>query len=147
MKNTVTNSHASPFAGLQLEVGTATRMPILHPRTNQPLPGGWIEVYSNDGPRSKTHQRDLLRARQALAARGGRTQMTPEEQDAAATDLLVTLTGGWSLVDMDGNPIDIPFSPEAARELYDDPAATWLRSQVDAWSADRANFIPDRFRH
>jgi hypothetical protein len=140
-------SNNSPFEGLHLDVGTASRMPILHPRTNEALKGGWVDVYSNDSARSKAHQRDLIRMRQAIAQRGGRTQMTPEEQDAAATDLLVTLTAGWSLVDFDGQPIDKPFSAEAARELYEDPGAFWLRQQVDAWSADRANFMPARFKH
>lgn len=141
------NGSASWFEGLQLDVEHPRRMPIMHPRTNTPLPGGWVEVYSNDSARAKAHQRDLLRVRQQLAARGGRTVMTPEEQDAAATDLLVTLTGGWSLVDFDGSPIEKEFTPEAARELYDAPEGTWLRAQVDTWSAERGNFMPDRFRH
>jgi hypothetical protein len=139
--------NGSAFEGLQLEVDSATRMPILHPRTNTEIKGGWVEVYSNDSARSKAHQRDLIRQRQAVAQRGGRTVMTPEEQDAAATDLLVTLTAGWSLVDFDGNPIDKPFTPEAARELYDSPGGFWLRQQVDAWSADRGNFMPEKFKH
>lgn len=145
------NDDTSPFAGLRLAVDEARRMEILHPRTNKALKGpdgeGWVEIYSSDSEIAKQHNRDLLRRRQAIAQRGGRAQMTPEEQDAEATDLLVALTAGWSLVDLDGNPIEMAFSRAAARELYDDPATFWLRQQVDQWAADRSNFMPAKLLH
>ena len=53
---------------------------------------------------------------------------------------MAALTAGWYLVDLKGNKIDLPFSQEGARELYNNPAVGWLRDQLDESTADRANF-------
>ena len=82
-----------------------------------------------------------LTARGIQMQRGGRsTRVTPEQIEAEGNDLLAALTKGWKLVDLDGNPIDVPFSQENARELYALTAVAWLRDQVDEYIGDRANF-------
>jgi hypothetical protein len=70
----------------------------------------------------------------------GRGRLTPEELEAEATDLLVALTHGWFLLAPDGSPIDLPFTAENARRIYD--KVWWVREQVDEFAADRGNFTP-----
>jgi hypothetical protein len=70
----------------------------------------------------------------------GRMKITPEEIEAEAVDILAALTVGWHLVDLRGDVIDLPFTQENARELYGNPAVSWLREQIDESTADRGNF-------
>jgi hypothetical protein len=130
------------FSGLELEVETSFRRILLHPVTQQPLRDGegreaYIDHYSRDSEITRKHERAINRRRLAMR---GRLKITPEEIEAEATELLAALTAGWYLVDLTGNPIDLPFTPENARELYASPAVSWLREQLEESTADRANF-------
>jgi hypothetical protein len=130
------------FSGLELEVEAPFRLTLLHPVTRQPLRDGegreaYIDHYSADSEIARKHQRAVQRRRLAMR---GRLKITPEELEAEATEVLAALTAGWYLVDLKGNPIDLPFTPENARELYASPAVSWLREQIDESAADRANF-------
>jgi len=132
----------SKFSGLELEVETPFRLVLVHPVTRQPMRNGegepaYIDHYSSDSEIARKHQRAIQRRRLAMR---GRMKITPEEIEAEAVDVLAALTVGWHLIDLRGNVIDLPFSQDNARELYANPAASWLREQIDESTADRANF-------
>jgi hypothetical protein len=134
----------SALARLSLEVEKPARMPLLHYQTLQPLRDAtgkeaWIDLYSSDSEIKRRHDRETQR-RRLNTNRVGRIRVTPEELEAEGTDLLVSLTAGWFLLDLDGFPIELPFTPENARRIYD--GIVWIREQVDQFCADRANFTP-----
>jgi hypothetical protein len=129
------------FSGLELEIETPFRLILLHPVTRQPLRDAegkeaYIDHYSMDSEIARKHQRAVQRRRIAMR----RLKISPEELEAESTEALALLTVGWYLVDLKGNPIDLPFTSENARELYASPAVSWLREQLDESTADRANF-------
>lgn len=132
----------SKFAALALEVDRPSRMVIVHPVTRQPLRDAegqeaYIELHSGDSEIARKHQRAVTRRRLAMRGRG---KIAAEELEAEAVELLAVLTAGWHLLDFNGGTIDVPFSPENARELYSANALSWIREQVDEFTADRANF-------
>lgn len=135
---------SSKFAALELAVEKHGRMIINHPITAQPLrpkDGGdepaYIDLFSADSPIAKKNNRNLMRNRLNMRGKG---KLTPEQLEAEAIDLLVSLTVGWKLLALDGSPLDVPFTQENARELYASEAMSWLREQVDAYTSDRGNF-------
>lgn len=136
------------FAGLALEVDRPERMTILHPVTRKALcdeagQSAWIELYSGDSEIADKHNRAVSVRRVNEAARSRRRKVTEddaESQKLDAIDQLACLTTGWHLVDLAGRCIDVPFSREAARDLYGSPGMAWLREQVDEFAFDRANF-------
>lgn len=135
----------SKFAGLELAVDKPQRLILLHPNTRQPLrdkDGGeaWIDLYSADSEVARRHNRAIQRRLLNVSARGQRIKRTPEEIEAEGVDLLAALTTGWRLVSMSGDPLDVPFNQENARELYAAPSMAWIREQVDEFAADRGNF-------
>lgn len=133
---------------LSLDVDKPQRMPLLHYQTRQPLRGengeeAWIDLYSSDSDIARRHNRESQRRRLNMRGRG---KLSPEELEAEATDLLVALTADWSLMSPlttlspNGKPLDLPFSSENGRKVYDQ--VTWIREQVDEFAADRGNFTP-----
>lgn len=130
------------FEGMGLPIDKPKRMTIINPITRQPLRDAegneaYVDLYSADSPVLQAHNREVMRRRS-----GVRGKLTPEEQEANGTDALVALTVGWKLLNLDGSLIDLPFSPENARKLYEASAVRWLRDQVDDFAADRGNFAP-----
>src|SRR4029077_1406550 len=130
------------FSGLELEVETPFRLTLIHPVTRQPMRDAdgnqaYIDHYSADSEIARKHQRNVQRRRLAMR---GRMKITPEELEGEAVEILAALTAGWHLVDLKGNVIDLPFNQDNARELYANPAVSWLREQIDESTADRANF-------
>lgn len=138
---------SNKFAGLGVAVDAPARMTIVHPVTGQPLrllgldgePTGeaaWIDLISADSAAARQHQREAQNRRLRARARS----ITAETIEADGTDLLAVLTRGWALATLDGTPIDVPCTPENARELYATPELAWLRRQVDEFVADLGNF-------
>lgn len=133
---------SSKFAGLGLAVDKPARMTLLHPISSLPLRAAdgreaYIDVYSNDSQPARDHARAVTKRRLAMR---DRSKISPEEIEANGIGLLAALTAGWFLVDLDGNPIDVKFSIDEARDLYSEPSLYWIREQVDAFATDRANF-------
>lgn len=78
-------------------------------------------------------------AREVAARKRGKDAdpLTLDEIDESLTETAIVYTAGWEGFERDGQPL--PFSPEAARELY--TAHPWLRDRVIAEGQDLGNFI------
>jgi acyl-CoA reductase-like NAD-dependent aldehyde dehydrogenase len=132
----------SKFAGLGVAVDAPARMTILHPTTGQPLrnaatgEAAWISLLSADSAAARQHQREAQNRRLRARARS----ITAETLEADGTELLAVLTRDWSLVTLEGAPIDVPCTVENARELYGTPDLAFIRRQVDEFVADLGNF-------
>jgi len=125
----------SKFSAFEIEVDQPSRMPLLD-KVRQPYRDGdkqaYIDLYSGDSEIARKHRRAVQRKRLAMRGRG---KLTPEELEAEDNDLLVALTAGWDLV-----ITDVPFSQEAARELYLNKKIPHIREQVEEFVFDRTNF-------
>ncbi len=134
------------FSGLALEVDKPGRMTIMHPVTNAPLRDNagkeaWIDIYSSDSAAARKHRMSVQRKRLGqVGQRRGKVTLTPEEIEADSIDLLVALTAGWHLLDLDGKPLQVQFNAENARELYSNSGMSWLVEQIDAFASERENF-------
>lgn len=132
----------SKFAALAVQADAPARMTILHPVTGEPLVDAdgspaWIDVHSADSAAAQKHHRAVQNRRLQSRAR----KITAEELEAEGIDLLAALTAGWRLLGLDGTPLDIPCNRQNAAELYAEPSAAWIREQVNAFAADRGNFL------
>jgi len=133
---------SSKFAGLAVNVGAPSRMVIINPMTDKPLADkngkeAYIDLLSADNPEaSKIDRAQTLAFKQQMRSGRFRDDDPIEEQVAK----LQALTAGWYLVDLDGNPIDVPFSADAAKELYAAHEMAWLRRQAWVYVNDVANF-------
>lgn len=125
------------FSAFEIDVDKPSRLTLLdqNGRPYRSADGkrtAWIDVHSMDSEIGRKHQRAIARKR--LQSRV-RLKLTPEELESENTDLLVALTVGWDLV-----VTDLPFSPENARALYENPKTVNIRRQVDEHAADPSNF-------
>jgi hypothetical protein len=129
------------FDAIALQVDKPSKMTILDPVSQQPIRDAegkesFIELYSSDSPKGRTHQKNMLRQRLNMRGRG---KLTPEQLEAESVDLLVALSVSWYLLTFEGKPLNVEFSQENARELYSSESMAWLREQVDTYTSDRAN--------
>ena len=132
----------SKFASLALAVEKPARMVIVHPLTREPmlLPDkseAFIDLYSGDSLVAQKHNRAVQQRRLDMRRS---SKITAQEIETETIELLAALTAGWRLVDLGGNPLDVPFTEQDARDLYAEPGLAWLREQVNVFAADRANF-------
>lgn len=130
--------------GLELEVDAPSRMTILHPKTNLPLVDSagevaWIEVYSTDSDVARKFGRDAKTAR--LRTRNPNS-VTGETMENEEVELVASLTTGWRLLDLKGEPVDLPFTRGEAVSLYGNHKMHWLFEQVVTFANSRANFSP-----
>jgi hypothetical protein len=132
----------SKFSGLSIGVDQPSKMLILHPVTRQPLRNkdtgeeSWIEVLSMGSKVGREHDRSVTDKQLKMRNR----RLTADEFEGDMTEKLARLTKGWSLVTLEGDPIDVPFSVANARELYAMAELVWLREQVNDWASDLGNF-------
>lgn len=143
-------ANTSMFAGLELDVDRPQRLHLLHPHTRQPLRDNtekqqeaWIDLYSGDSANARRHNNNVMRRRFNATGRNQRIRFSPEELEAEAIDLYAVLTTEWYLVTLNGEPLSVAFSQEAARDLY---KTAWVREQVEDFVNDRANFPPPSSR-
>jgi hypothetical protein len=126
----------SQFAALELDTEKPGRLMLLD-RNRAPLVDasgrqGYIDLYSMDSEYAAKQEDAVLRKRLAVK---GRMKISPEEIKAERLDLLVALTVGWDLA-----VTDVPFSKEAARELYSNRKLLYIREQVEEFIGERENF-------
>lgn len=113
-------------------------MPVKHPVTGEPT-DAVILVAGVDSEQYQVAQRQAWERRLDRSSQG-RNKPTFEEYEQDGLELLVACTVGWSGLSKDGKDLD--YTPAAARKLYSDPRYVWLRTQVDRFIGDRANFFP-----
>ena len=131
----------SKFSGLGLAIEVPSRMIILHPVTRYPLRNTlgeetYIDLLSASSSVGRAHDRTMTDARIKM----GNKRYSAEEFENSVNERLATLTRGWSLATLDGDPIDVPYSPANARELYALPELSWLRDQAIEFIGDVGNF-------
>jgi hypothetical protein len=98
----------------------------------------FIDVYSDDSAAARRHER-IQRDQMIANARDGVEPPTQRELNLAKC---AALTCGWHLVDPDtSEPIKVPCTAEAAKELYSLPNTLWLWAQVWQAASDPGNFI------
>jgi len=117
---------------------SGSRMTIADPVTGEDT-DLWIQLQGKDSDEYRKAQRAIAnrRLRQSQRRRN-RFELTAEEIEEEALDLLVAVTIGWSdTLYLDGKPL--PFSADNARSLY--TRFAWLKEQVDRFVDDRANFM------
>lgn len=132
----------SKFAAMGVPVDKFARMTILHPYTNEPMVDqegkpAFIDVYSGDSDRARSYNRKTSQRKLDMR---GRAVVSAASIESEGYGLLAELSVAWHLVDLNGDAIDVPFTTQAARELYAEPSMTWLKEQVDAFAAARGNF-------
>ena len=116
----------------------SVKMELLHPETNEVLTDEegnafTISLLSSDTNKYKSEFSKVIKA-----ANKTKHDMTTQEQEKKACDLLASITTDAYFV-FDKKPFT--FSEAAIAELYLKPQFTWLREQVEQFIRDRSNFI------
>lgn len=93
-----------------------------------------IKLMGIDSAAYRNKQREIQNRRMTrmMKGKGANTMLSDED----ACELLASCTKGWSGFEQDGEVVK--FSHKAAVDLYMEHM--WIREQVDAFIADRANF-------
>lgn len=131
----------SLFSGLELESDKPFRVLLSDP-DGEPLldedgKQAWVDVISTD---SKTAERAQRTRRDKFI--GGK-KITAETADKMGAEILAQLTTGWYLVRLDNHkPLEAPYTPANAIELYLNPQTAFITEQVRAAAGKRANFMP-----
>lgn len=97
-----------------------------------------ITVLGADSDAYRERQRQFQRARVERMNKSRRMNITPDEIEAEALELLVEVTTGWSGFRLNG--ADLPFNRDNVRMVY--KRFGWIREQVDQAVGDRGNFLP-----
>lgn len=113
-------------------------MPLRHPATGEELfnDAGEAMVIRLLGADSEEYRR-TVRVNANRNLKLGRQAPTVERFEQGGIDLLVAVTVGWKGLQFDDSALE--YSPDAARKLYTEHL--WIREQVDAFVAERANFL------
>lgn len=117
---------------------------IFHPKTNLSV-GVTIVVCGADSETYKKIQRKQLNRRMERSARNRnrQLQLSAEELETEALDILVACTKDWSekgQPTIEFNPGELlPCTPENARRLYTE--YEWIKEQIDQAIGDRTNFL------
>jgi hypothetical protein len=113
---------------------------LRNPATNEPLYDDeertspvTIKLLGKDSPKWREA---IHKASQERTANQVRT-MTPEERQRENARIFAGITLGWSGIESDGKALR--FNEANARSLYLE--LPWIMEQIDAFVADRANFL------
>jgi hypothetical protein len=124
-------------------------MEVLHPTTRKPI-GLTLSVYGTDSGvyRSAAAQRSERRLKMM---KGGRTNLTSEEIEEDAMNILIVSTAGWVWgKDAAGVPCSFHGEMLAFNRANVDRvfrALPWIPEQVDAFMGDRSNFFTKEAEH
>ena len=137
----------SKFGSLSASVEETFRVVLIDPISEAPITDksdppktAYIEVYSTDSDAGRNFDREQ---RSAFMRRAGRGRGQPDddglEQNIAK---LALLTKSWFLVDpVTREVIDVPCTPDNARELYSQGGTAYIFRQVWIEASAPANFI------
>jgi hypothetical protein len=131
------------FDTLKIPVNESRRMVIKHPVTKKALcdKGGkeaFIELLSIDSSAARKHKNEA-RQRRMMTAAGS---VSAEEIEVELSGMFAALTCGWFLLGLDGEPLNVEFSVDTARELYEVQELAWIRSDVDAFVSNISHWVP-----
>lgn len=120
---------------IQQEIGTLV---LKHPLTGAPTTST-VQLAGVIHPLRVAHYQAKQReVQKAMQLEGSYTLPDPADAEVDEVDYLARSTLGWNLV-AGGQPI--PFSTEAARQLYADPRRHWVRQQVKQALGQQELFI------
>ena len=112
---------------------------IKHPVTGQLL-GATVTLAGPEHPTRKAIDFAKQRKLRASIQKNGKLEVSdPEEDIQDAIEKLAACTLGWDGMTRDGVPV--PFSKDAAAELYSREGLGWLRDQIFAAMEERSRFI------
>jgi len=137
--------------GLELPVDRPARMVIIHPKTRRPIleagaeaegaEPAWIELYSSDSAAALAFEREQYQKLIDLRQQAGRAPLSAQQSAEFEAARLAAVTCGWRIIDLAGRVRgDLACTLENRRAFYLAPALAWVREQVQAFQADRANF-------
>jgi hypothetical protein len=127
---------------------TAAPAALFDPFSIEDVPTGTLRVRDQAGaptamvitlagpehPERKKRLHSRQRRLRAVLSKTGKLPMSdPEDDEADELDDLVACTLGWE-------GCNLPYSAQAARQLYADAKRSWLRSQVKAALEERELF-------
>ena len=98
-----------------------------------------ISLIRSDGKQATEHTHQLRNRRLKTVGRKGKIKLTSSDLEEDSISLLVFCTRGWSGIVIDGD--DLVCNAGNSRRLYADSRFTWIRSQVDEFIGDEANFL------
>lgn len=118
-------------------------MEVVDPRTGQVARGAdgnpvTITLLGRYSAKARDTQRKLQNRRLDQARRGRSNNMTAEEIEAEANEILVACTVAWSFDSLDGQPF--PCNEANARKFWNDPRFRHIREQADTFVATEGNF-------
>lgn len=116
----------------------AADLHVADPVTGEPT-GFVITVANPYSAAAKGIQRKLFDRAMAEGVKGRKVKRTFEDVERFGVDSLVAITLGWTGLHSDGK--EVPYSPEAARTLYETDGLGWLRDEVQAFYEDRQSFF------
>lgn len=139
MSNDKKDQQGFDLSGLETKE-TATMEPV-HPKTMQPLVDGegnkvTITVYGPDSEQRRKLDRKATN-RRLKQAKAGRINVTAEELEAEAMEVLVNCTVDWENIALDGKVLEC--NEKNVRKVYNQ--YSWLREQVDDFINDDSNFL------
>jgi len=117
------------------------KMELYHPIEETSFdPPVYITVVGVDSERYQKAQLDLRNKQFKKMQKRNRLrfEMTAEETEENAVELLAKCILGWENIEWEGK--ELPYSYENTKKLLGVP---WIREQVDMFVGDRANFILD----
>lgn len=133
----MTDQQPQPFDLADLTPAADTvEVEVFDPRTRRGT-GIFITVASKDSDRYKKKLREQINRRFKQMGRRIAVQMTAEENEAEALELLVHVTTGWRNVTYKGVALDL--NDANARMLYEQVPV--IREQVEDAINDRGNFM------
>lgn len=98
-----------------------------------------IDLVRSDSKEATEHAHQRQNQRLRSIGRKGKMKITANEIADDLLSLLVFCTRGWNGVVVDGQ--QLACNAGNSRKLYSDPRFTWIRSQVDDFIGDEANFL------
>jgi hypothetical protein len=121
------------------EVNTPREMKLANPITGLPLTSNdgktaaSIQLYSADSKVAQTFERELLDGR----------LLSKAKPDAEKTETemylrIATMTAGWTLFDLDGNPVEVECTRANAVEFYRE--MPWAFEQAVDFTRSRNNY-------
>lgn len=129
---------------------------LVHPRTFEGL-GTWFKLAGPEHPDRRRYELEKDRKLRSQVNRKGSIQLDdPEEDRRQLVEYLAECTLGWYTIvkgaaagaekiepaaDFGQGPV--PYSKQAARQVFDTPALRWIRDQVREGVAKTDLFIKD----